>query len=202
VPVCGARLRGQTADRRCQQRAMHNGRCRLHGGKSLGGVASPRFKHGRHSKFRPVRLLDKMDATTATVADLGMRNEIAVVSKWINDAIEQVHFPGSPMAGLVNTLQDAHRAGDQSAMDALLERYGEPGGAMPEHAAAWSHLRNLIRMRQCLIRIETGQRTAIRSPMIQMLVAGIYDSLRRHVTDRSVLSAIHRDITALLTYEV
>jgi hypothetical protein len=29
---------------------MPNGRCRIHGGKSLSGVESPQFKHGRYSK--------------------------------------------------------------------------------------------------------------------------------------------------------
>ncbi|MDQ3523827.1 MAG: hypothetical protein M3451_02100 [Chloroflexota bacterium] len=29
---------------------MHNGRCRMHGGKSYVGMASPRFKHGWYSK--------------------------------------------------------------------------------------------------------------------------------------------------------
>jgi hypothetical protein len=35
---------------------MANGRCRMHGGKSLHGIASPRFKHGRYSKYLFARL--------------------------------------------------------------------------------------------------------------------------------------------------
>ena len=35
---------------------MPNGRCRIHGGKSLGGLASPLLKHARYSKSLPVRL--------------------------------------------------------------------------------------------------------------------------------------------------
>jgi hypothetical protein len=30
---------------------MANGRCRLRGGKTPNGVASPHFKHGQHSKY-------------------------------------------------------------------------------------------------------------------------------------------------------
>ena len=41
---CGAKTRtGGT----CMQPAMKNGKCRLHGGKSLSGVAHGRYKHGR-----------------------------------------------------------------------------------------------------------------------------------------------------------
>jgi hypothetical protein len=47
---CGAKTRSGGT---CRNWAMANGRCRLHGGKSLAGPASPSFKHGRHSKWLP-----------------------------------------------------------------------------------------------------------------------------------------------------
>lgn len=45
--LCGAKTR---SGKECTQRGMTNGRCKMHGGQSLGGVASPTFKHGRYSK--------------------------------------------------------------------------------------------------------------------------------------------------------
>lgn len=47
APRCGARTRSGGA---CQQPAMKNGRCRLHGGKSLRGKAHGRYKHGQWTK--------------------------------------------------------------------------------------------------------------------------------------------------------
>lgn len=35
----------------CQNPAMPNGRCRLHGGKSLRGIESGTYKHGLYSKY-------------------------------------------------------------------------------------------------------------------------------------------------------
>src|SRR6187551_3811513 len=32
---------------------MPNGRCMMHGGKSLAGIASPTFKNGKYSKYLP-----------------------------------------------------------------------------------------------------------------------------------------------------
>ncbi len=52
----GAKTRAGTP---CQNWGMRNGRCRMHGGKSYGGMASPRFKHGWHSNdpiYRCIRL--------------------------------------------------------------------------------------------------------------------------------------------------
>jgi hypothetical protein len=45
---CGARTRAGTP---CKGLAMMNGRCRLHGGRSLRGIAHPNYKHGRRSKY-------------------------------------------------------------------------------------------------------------------------------------------------------
>jgi hypothetical protein len=44
---CGAKTR---AGGKCRAPAMPNGRCRMHGGCSLAGAASPRFKHGLYTK--------------------------------------------------------------------------------------------------------------------------------------------------------
>ena len=44
---CGVRTR---LGRSCRQPAMKNGRCRLHGGKSLSGKAHGRYVHGRRTK--------------------------------------------------------------------------------------------------------------------------------------------------------
>jgi hypothetical protein len=44
---CGARTRVGGS---CRQPAMKNGRCRLHGGKSLSGQAHGRYRHGLRTK--------------------------------------------------------------------------------------------------------------------------------------------------------
>lgn len=44
---CGAKTR---AGGSCRQPAMKNGRCRLHGGKSLSGAAHGRYRHGMRTK--------------------------------------------------------------------------------------------------------------------------------------------------------
>ncbi len=45
--ACGARTRAGTPCRNWT--VWGRPRCRLHGGKSYAGIASPRFKHGRYS---------------------------------------------------------------------------------------------------------------------------------------------------------
>lgn len=45
---CGARTRTGES---CRAAAMSNGRCRMHGGKPLKWWRSPRWRHGRYSKY-------------------------------------------------------------------------------------------------------------------------------------------------------
>jgi hypothetical protein len=45
--TCGAKTR---CGMPCRSPAMINGRCRMHGGRSLAGEESPRFKHGRYTR--------------------------------------------------------------------------------------------------------------------------------------------------------
>ena len=46
-PLCGAKTRRGTA---CRCPAMQNGKCRIHGGRSLNGKDHPGYKHGKHTK--------------------------------------------------------------------------------------------------------------------------------------------------------
>jgi hypothetical protein len=48
APRCGAYAR--TTGKPCKKAAMANGRCRNHGGRSLKGKESPKYKHGLRSK--------------------------------------------------------------------------------------------------------------------------------------------------------
>ncbi len=49
--VCGAKTRAGTP---CKNWGLRpGGRCRMHGGKSLQGFASPTFKHGWYSRVEP-----------------------------------------------------------------------------------------------------------------------------------------------------
>jgi hypothetical protein len=52
--TCGAKTRNGTP---CAKSPMPNGRCALHGGKSLKGEQHPNFKHGKFSDYLPQRLV-------------------------------------------------------------------------------------------------------------------------------------------------
>src|SRR5437588_346782 len=68
-PECGE-------DRHCQDSPMDNGKCRRAGGKSLGGVASPRAKTLRHSRYVPRRLRPAFKSAAEDTEFLTLRTDL------------------------------------------------------------------------------------------------------------------------------
>jgi hypothetical protein len=54
---CGAKTRSGTP---CKRAPRYNGRCNLHGGKSLAWFAHPNYKHGLYSKYVPRNIAIKV----------------------------------------------------------------------------------------------------------------------------------------------
>ena len=74
---CGAKTRAGTP---CKRRARWpHGRCRLHGGLSLCGIAHPNFKHGGRSKYwfppppSPAALIAAMEAERLSLEEIAAR---------------------------------------------------------------------------------------------------------------------------------
>lgn len=58
IKNCGAKTRRGTP---CRRAPMRNGRCYLHGGKSLAWFAHPNYKHGRYSKYSGIPEREKAE---------------------------------------------------------------------------------------------------------------------------------------------
>jgi hypothetical protein len=80
--LCGAETR---SGKPCRKWAMANGRCKLHGGKSLKGREHPSFKTGLHSRYLSDTLKDVLEAEPKIAKDLadadlqGVDDEIRLV---------------------------------------------------------------------------------------------------------------------------
>ena len=82
--ICGAKTR---AGHPCRQRPMRNGRCRMHGGATPRGMASPHFKHGRYSKDLPVRLAAVYEQVRGDDDLLAVRDEAALLQARIGELL-------------------------------------------------------------------------------------------------------------------
>jgi hypothetical protein len=88
VPACGARRRDGG---RCRQPGMQpSGRCRLHGGKSPRGLASPLTKTGRYSRDLPTRVAARYESALADPTLLSLRDDVAVLQAAITDVMAEI----------------------------------------------------------------------------------------------------------------
>src|SRR5215207_2324650 len=76
---CGAKAK--STGKPCGRWALENGRCKYHGGVARSGPPHPNFKHGRHSKDLPTRILLRLEGMEADADLLNLSDEIR-----LNDA--------------------------------------------------------------------------------------------------------------------
>jgi hypothetical protein len=74
---------------------MANGRCRMHSGKALGGVASPTFKHGRYSRFLPQRVRKSFEEFMAADDPLCLLENIGVLDARAVELLSKLDAAGS-----------------------------------------------------------------------------------------------------------
>ena len=84
---CGAKTR---AGGKCKQRAMKNGKCYTHGGKSVSGIASLNFKTGLHSKYLPKKLQERYNAALENPDLLNLKHDVALIRTLTNEQLSQM----------------------------------------------------------------------------------------------------------------
>lgn len=201
--TCGAKTRSGAP---CKRASSANGRCNLHGGKSLSGVASPRFSSGRYSKYLPVQLLSRFLEAQTDGALLELRDELALIDARIVDVLGRVDNgeSGSLWLELERVCKEFDRAkecGDSGAVVRAGERIVQVVSRGHSDSEAWREVLGLVERRRKLVEserkrmVEAGQMVSVEQAMV--LVCAIGDSVRRNVQDRTALAAISADIRRL-----
>lgn len=205
--ICGAKTRKGTP---CQLAPMANGRCRLHGGKSLAGIASPAFRHGRYSKHLPTRLAATYEEAAADTELLALREDIALLDARLEDLLARVDTGES--GRLWQAAQQAFwkfRAASDSKRpekmrEALIELEHTIGRGVSDYAA-WNEITAMLEQRRKLVESErrrlVDMQQMITTERTMVLLAAVVDTVRKHVEDRNALSAIAADIRALVSVE-
>lgn len=202
--TCGAKTR---SGKPCQNAPMANGRCRMHGGATPKGVASPAFKTGRYSRYLPERLMERYQDALHDEDLLNLRHEVALVDTRIADLLEQVERGDLGARWLelqahYETLTLATQQKDLGAGAAAFEKIGAliTGGA--SDYLVWAQISAMLEQRRRLAESErrrlVDMQQMITSEQAMTLVAALSDIVRKRVTDRDILAAIQNDLARLL----
>jgi hypothetical protein len=181
----------------------------MHDGRTLIGLAAPRLKTGRYSKFLPTRLAADYQHAAHDPELLALRHELAVVDVRIKDLLKRVDT--GEAGGLWHHIRVAWQAFKQAQtedrplmqaraaveLDGLLEQeVGDYG--------TWHEIIQLIEQRRKLVESEV-KRLAVMQQMMTteeaMLWLGtLMAILKRHIADRETLQKISLDLTALMPH--
>lgn len=198
--ICGAKNR---SDEPCQNPPLANGRCRFHGGLSPAGVASPRFKTGKYSRYVPERLLERYSEAQDDELLLELRDEIALVDARLVDLLGRVDTGES--GALWRELQQlwkAYRREEHTDKGTdLLMQIGLVIGDGAADYAAWDEVNKQVTRRQKLVESERKRlvelKQVITTEQAMVLIAQLTDIIRRHVTDPAARAAIAADLVQL-----
>lgn len=187
---------------------MPNGRCRLHGGKTPGGIASPHYSTGRYSKHLPTRLQARYEAAAGDSELLALRDDIALTDARLSDLLTRVDTGES--GALWARLQELRleviackRAGDTvkmaEALNALLDLIGQ---AHTDYRA-WGEIAAVLEQRRRLVESERKRLTDMQQTLTvekaMLLIGAIGGIIKAHVQDRQTLASISNDIQGLIS---
>ncbi len=200
-PECGE-------PRACRRKVPVQGqRCKFHGGKSLAGPAAPAYKHGRHSKYLPTRLVERYGEAVGDPELLALRAEIALVDVRLSELLERLATGESQtlwaqLGAAFEQLHQAYTAQDASDFAPALKALGgiiEQGGREDQ---VWEGIGKLLEQRRRLVESErkrlVDMQQMLTAEQAMILLTVVVDVIRQNVTDRDTLAAISADIRQLV----
>ncbi len=201
--ICGAKKKTGGI---CQSPVLGSGgRCWLHGGKSLGGLASPTIKTGRHSKYLPAGLYEKFAEAQSDPLLFELRSEVALVDTRIGELLERIGKSDSTelwkrLEDGFDTLNKTIMSGDSDAQS-VVNALRALGNVIKEGIgdwASWKEITVQIEQRRRLVeseRLHQKQMQQLVSVDQMMLLAGaLLASVKTHVKDKGALMAISKEI--------
>ncbi|MBD3251199.1 hypothetical protein GF380_01870 [Candidatus Uhrbacteria bacterium] len=200
-PECGK-------DRHCRQLVSREGeRCRFHGGKSLKGIASPRYKHGRYTSLPP-ELAERYQESLSDEDLLALRDEIALVDARLHDLLSALGI--GTTSELWKNLQDAYKnmrialtQRDPDKANAALQTLGQAVENGVTQTSAWAEVYDVLDSRRRLVESERKRLVQmhqfITAEQAMALLARVQQSILENVKDKHALAAIATDLAELVS---
>ena len=197
---------------------MENGRCQMHGGKSLKGIASPTFQSGRYSKFLPLSLSSGYEAAKADPDALSISDEIALTQVRLEELLQRLSTSDLGNAWLdvdaaLETFVQCRTAGDVSGMGRALAKLEAGVKAGRTQHALWEDILDKVRLISDL-RLREHKRLIDLGSMVSseraniifgVLLQATRSAVLAHTdptTARAILSAIQETIRVVDTRSV
>lgn len=183
--------------------------CRVHGGKTPGGLASPHWKHGKYSKYLPERLHTRYQEAVNDDDLLALRDEIALTRSRITELLERIDAGESGQLWRLlrreltafETAQKDQRVEDAATHLNEIRRLIRQGLA---DWAIWDDIRSNMETHRRLVESErkrlVDMQQMITAERAFLLVNRIGEIILENVSDRKARTAISKDLNLLVDY--
>lgn len=204
---CGAQLRKKPGIFCKKPPIKGKRRCKLHGGKSLGGIASGRYKHGRYSRYLPMDLRKQYEESKHDPELLSHQPELRLMDLHLQKLLSTLNTPENLEAFVrareaFEEFKKSQREKNAAAMKHALDKLDLLFTVGIQSGSVWEEVREVIEQRRKLLESETrrikDQQTTMSSEQVLALIEFIVDCLRTSVSlyvDRYLASKILDKVT-------
>lgn len=172
------------------------------------GILSPRYKHGRYSKYMPTRLLNRYAEAIDDPELLAMKEDIGLIDARIADVLGRVD---TGEAGLTwktlkttySDFKDAMRLHDGDRMAVDMQEIEKLLGKGYGDYVAWSEVTSLLEQRRRLVESERKRLVEMKQ-MITVedtlsLIMRITNVIKETITDPAIQHRIGRELISILS---
>ncbi len=203
---CGAKLRKSHPPRYCERSPMSNGRCYMHGGKSLKGLASPTYKGKGYSRYFPRKKLAEIYARSYDDPELTrLRKDLALVETRL---VELVQSLSSEQSGVLwkrlhKKYRELRRLRPNSPkLTKAINEVGELIECGSSNDSIWKEIGQQIELRRRLLDSETKRSLVADQVMtaeeVYMMGEAVGTEILKHVKDRQTLQKITEEVAGLI----
>ena len=195
---CGAKLRKSHPPSYCERSPMPNGRCHLHGGKSLKGPASATYQGKGFSKYFPSKKLG--DIFARSFEDPELTRLVELIQSLSSEQ------NGSLWTQLRSKHRELKRSKPTSTKAAnLFKEIGELVERGSNDSLIWNEIAKQIDLRRRLLDSETKRIHVAHQVMtaeeVRMLIDAVANLIRDHVKDRQTLQKISEGLIEFIDVE-
>ncbi len=181
-------------------------KCRKHGGLTPRGIGSANFKHGRHSKALPKRLMARYKAAITDTELLTLTSEIALIDSLIDERLRRIDDETSAQIwkkaeAKADEFTDARTAGDADAMKHSMEDLLE---LIYSGAQQRQNERDLVAMLDSRRKLVESQRKALIEAeqtmtydQVMTLFTAVIAAVRQNVSNPTELVTLQKEFTRL-----
>jgi hypothetical protein len=202
--ICGAKTRNGG---KCKGKPMSNGRCRMHGGGSLAGVASPTFKDGSRSAYMPKNLASIYEQVKDETADL--QRNMALNEAFIREKLKTLEDGGDSreiwqkMQKAVNDLKvymANENYGGVMVMADLIEKLADERERY--HRTVTEIQGTLAEQRrdlQAKAGIELSKARAVSAEQFNTFAAAVLIAIKEEIVDRKQREQLANRLTSIIS---